>query len=84
MEIQKDISEKIMMDKVNKTFTVLVEEYNGNNNYTGRSYMDSPDIDGLVFFDSEKKLEIGAFVKVKIIDYLEYDLIGEVINESSK
>lgn len=79
MEIQRDISEKNMMEKVNNVYTVLIEEYNGNKNYTGRSYMDSPDIDGVVYFDSKRKLSIGDFVKVKIVDFLEYDLIGEVL-----
>lgn len=79
MEIQRNISEKIMMEKVNKIYTVLIEEYNGHNNYIGRSYMDSPEIDGLIYIDSHEKLNIGEFVEVKIIDYLEYDLIGEII-----
>lgn len=79
MEIQKSISEEIMMSKVNKVYTVLVEEYNGHNNYIGRSYMDSPDIDGVIYIDSKENLDVGDFVKVKIINYLEYDLIGEII-----
>lgn len=79
MEIQKYISENTMMHKVNKIYSVLIEEYNGNNNYTGRSYMDSPDIDGVIYVDSQEELTIGDFVKVKITDYLEYDLIGEIV-----
>ena len=51
----------------------------------GRTPADAPDIDGKVFFSSEKPLEIGKYVRIRITDTLDYDLIGEVIeNESSK
>lgn len=51
----------------------------------GRTAIDAPDIDGKVFFTSEKTLEIGEYVKIRITEALDYDLIGEVIvNESSK
>lgn len=51
----------------------------------GRTAIDAPDIDGKVFFTSEKPLEIGEYVKIRITESLDYDLIGEVIvNESSK
>ena len=79
MEIQQNISENIMMNKVGKEFTVLIEEFIGDNTYIGRTYMDSPDIDGIIYINSLKDLDIGSFVDVKITDYLEYDLIGEVI-----
>lgn len=51
----------------------------------GRTRADAPDIDGKVFFTSENPLEIGDYVRIRITDTLDYDLIGEVIsNESSK
>ncbi len=46
--------------------------------------MDSPDIDGILFIRSHNPLEIGEYVNVRITDYLEYDLIGEIIDEFSK
>ena len=53
--------------------------------YFGRSAMDAPDIDGKIFFTSPKrKLVPGLFVKVKITSVMDYDLIGEVYDESSK
>ncbi len=45
----------------------------------GRTVLDAPDIDGKVFFTSEKRLQIGDYVKIRITDTLDYDLIGEVI-----
>lgn len=51
----------------------------------GRTMLDAPDIDGKVFFTSEKPLEIGRYVRIRVTDTLDYDLIGEVIDyESSK
>lgn len=47
--------------------------------FFGRTALDAPDIDGKVFFTSEKPLTIGDYVKIKITDTLDYDLIGEVI-----
>lgn len=45
----------------------------------GRTAQDAPDIDGKVFFMSEKPLQIGDYVKIRITEALDYDLIGEVI-----
>ena len=47
----------------------------------GRTVLDAPDIDGKVFFSSECPLEIGQYVKIRITETLDYDLIGEVITE---
>lgn len=49
----------------------------------GRTVMDAPDIDGKVFFTSDdKSLQIGDYVTIKIIDTMDYDLIGEVVNKN--
>ena len=45
--------------------------------YLGRSYMDVPDMDGVVILKAEKDLEIGKFYFAKITDVREYDLIAE-------
>lgn len=47
----------------------------------GRTAADAPDIDGKVFFTSEKRLSVGDYVNIKITDTLDYDLIGEVTGE---
>ena len=44
--------------------------------YVGRTYMDVPEIDGYVYLQGET--EINTFVKCKITDVSEYDLIGEI------
>lgn len=47
----------------------------------GRTSHDAPDIDGKVFFTSERPLSVGEYVRIKITDTLDYDLMGEVISE---
>ena len=49
--------------------------------FFGRSYAEAPEIDGKIFFTSDKKLTIGEFVKVQIDSTMDYDLIGAVTNE---
>ncbi len=84
MEIQRIISEELMMSKIGNLYEVIIEEYAGEDTYVGRTYMDSPEIDGVVYITTKDELEEGQFVKVKITEYLEYDLIGELYNEHSK
>lgn len=79
---QAEISEGINQKKVGKTFEVLVEGYdNIVKMYYGRTYADSEEIDGKVFFISQKACADGEFVLVKINDYMEYDLYGEAVWE---
>lgn len=79
MAIQSDISSEILSKNLGKTLEVLIEEKIDDNNYVGRTYMDSPEIDGVTYVQSDKELEIGDFVQVEIIDSLDYDLVGELI-----
>lgn len=79
MQDQYSIMEEKNNEKIGKTYRVVVEDYDGySDSYTGRTYMDSPEIDGLVKFTSHKDLDIGDFVDVEIFDVEDYDLIGEV------
>lgn len=76
---QYSIMEEKNNEKIGKTYRVVVEDYDGySDSYTGRTYMDAPEIDGLVKFTSHKDLDIGDFVDVEIFDVEDYDLIGEV------
>ncbi|MBQ7960779.1 MAG: 30S ribosomal protein S12 methylthiotransferase RimO [Clostridia bacterium] len=76
---QAAVSEELNSKKVGKCFEVLVEGYdNLIKMYFGRTYGDSEEIDGKVFFTSKRKLAPGEFAEVKINDYMEYDLYGQV------
>lgn len=79
MQDQYSIMEEKNNEKIGKTYRVVVEDYDGySDSYSGRTYMDAPEIDGLVKFTSHKDLDIGDFVDVEIFDVEDYDLIGEV------
>lgn len=78
MQVQQEISYKKNCAKIGNTYDVIIDEDSGDNDYLGRSYMDSPEIDGAVFVNSSKKLNVGEIYKVSIVDALEYDLIGDV------
>ncbi len=78
MEIQSEISQSLLEKNIGKTLDVLIEEAYFNE-YVGRTYMDAPEVDGICMVNSHESLSIGDFVKVKIVDTLEYDLIGDKI-----
>lgn len=78
MQDQYSIMEEKNNEKIGKTYKVIVEDYDGySDSYTGRTYMDAPEIDGLVRFTSDRDLDIGDFAEVEIFDVEGYDLIGE-------
>lgn len=79
MAIQSEISAEILTKKIGKKLEVLIEEEVDEENYVGRTYMDSPEIDGVTYVHSAKNLEIGGFVQVDVVDSLDYDLVGEII-----
>lgn len=84
MQLQRGISLEINRDRVGKTLEVLVEEKNEDGTYTGRTEYDAPEIDDSVIFTSAEEISPGQFVNVKITDAFDYDLTGELANESAK
>ena len=83
MELQQQISYKNNLEKVGKIYDILIEDRVEDNLYIGRSEYDAPEVDGLVYVKTNSKLKVGSFVKAKIIDALEYDLMGEIYDELS-
>ena len=80
MQAQKEISEKSLCNKVGKVFKVLIENKSFDNKYyIGRSYMDVPDMDGVIYIRNTKEKMIGEFIDCKIVNTNSYDLIGEII-----
>lgn len=80
MEQQMEISNAYNQKQLDTIKTAVVEGFDKwAECYFGRTEADAPDIDGKVFFTSEKPLAIGDYVQIRIIDTLDYDLLGEVI-----
>ncbi len=86
MEQQMIIAVKKNKELVGSTLEIVIEGFDRYGEcYFGRSAADAPEIDGKIFFTSPDKRQIpGKFVKVKITDMLDYDLIGEIADEFAK
>lgn len=79
MELQQGISLDHNMQKIGKTFKVLVDKKEGGN-FIGRTESDSPEVDNEVIIESPGNyLRIGDFVTVKVNAASEFDLTGEAI-----
>lgn len=80
MDEQMRIADVLSQAMVGKTVEVVTEGFDRYAEcWFGRSAGDAPEIDGKVFFTSERKLAPGEFVKVKVEELLDYDLFGSVI-----
>jgi ribosomal protein S12 methylthiotransferase len=78
MEVQQDISLEKNQKKIGKTFKVMIDKKEAGR-YIGRTEFDSVEVDNEVIVNSNKKLPLGEFVKVKIIKAFDYDLEGDVV-----
>ena len=82
-EIQSRIMDEYYEGLMGKTLEVLCEGYDEEEEaYFGRTYADSPDIDGKVWFAAERTIHPGEFVMVTMTDVYDGDLIGEVEEEA--
>lgn len=79
MRLQQEISKENLEKQIGKELEILIENktFDGKN-YIGRSYMDVPDIDGIIYIKTDKLLNIGEFVKATVVDISDYDLICEI------
>ena len=81
MQDQLEIVTLKNQERVGNIYTVLVEDYDSySDSYSGRTYMDAPEIDGIIRFTSENNYNPGDFVTVQVIGVNDYDLIGKEVN----
>ena len=83
MEEQQKISKQILESKIGKEYEVLIENMSFDKKYfISRTMQDVPDIDGLVYIKNDNKYSeeeiLNTFVKCKIIDISDYDLIAKI------
>jgi ribosomal protein S12 methylthiotransferase len=83
MLLQKNISLEYNKKLVGQTLKVLVEGVS-DKGYFGRSFMDAPEIDGKIYFKSDKSLIPGDFCHITVKKAYEYDLVGEKTDEPCK
>ncbi len=80
MLLQQDISAEKLESYIDKEFDVIIDGYLSDDDvYVARSYMDAPDIDGMIFIDSDKELISGEIVRVVITDSDVYDLEARLV-----
>ena len=85
MELQQEIAFEKSEAMVGRIVEVMIEGRVAEEDaYVGRTYMDSPNVDGLIFVHTSQELLSGDFLNVRVIKALEYDLIGEVYHESAE
>ena len=77
MEEQMFISDRFNESRLGQTLEVVTEGFDRYAEcWFGRSAADAPEIDGKVFFTSDRKLREGEFVMVEVDDIMDYDLLG--------
>lgn len=80
MELQQEIAFEKAGDMIDREVLVMIEgKVADENAYVGRTYKDAPNVDGLIFINTDRELMTGDFVKAKVTGSYEYDLIGEII-----
>ena len=81
MELQQEIAFDMADDMIGREVLVMIEgKVADENAYVGRTYKDAPNVDGLIFINTEEELMSGDFVRAKVTGAIEYDLIGEIIS----
>ena len=82
MSLQQEISKENLEKQIGREVKILIEgkSFDGKN-YFGRTYMDVPDIDGVAYLNTDRNLYSGEFIKAKVIDVSNYDLICKDIEE---
>jgi ribosomal protein S12 methylthiotransferase len=85
MELQQEIAFEKSENMVGRILDVMIEgKVADESAYVGRTYMDAPNVDGYIFVNSGELFMSGDFVRVKVTGASEYDLIGEVYDESAE
>ena len=85
MELQQEIAFEKSESMVGKVLDVMIEgKVADEPAYVGRTYMDAPGVDGLIFVNTDAGLMSGDFIRARVTGAAEYDLIGEMCDESAQ
>ncbi|OEJ65258.1 30S ribosomal protein S12 methylthiotransferase RimO [Magnetovibrio blakemorei] len=78
MELSQDISERKLLERIGQTMEVLIDDV-AETGAVGRTYADSPEIDGSVYLDGATHLKPGDKVKALITKSGPYDLWADLV-----
>ena len=80
MMLEQGISKIKLEEKIGNIYETLIEGLTSDGKYyIGRSYMDIPNEDGVIFIKKEKENLLGKFVNCEITSVIEYDLMGKLV-----
>ena len=80
VDIQSRIMDEWNEEMQGEVLEVLCEGFDGQSMcYVGRSWAESPDIDGRIYFTAEGEPEAGTFVRVRITGVMDGELTGELV-----
>ena len=78
VDVQSEIIDGFNESRQGQVLEVLCEGFDGQAQmFFGRSYAESPDIDGRIYFTAQEDPEIGTFVSVRITGVMDGELTGE-------
>lgn len=84
MELQQEIAFEAAQEMVGRVVTAMIEGKVADENvYVARTYKDAPNVDGFLFINTDREMMTGDFARVKVTASYEYDLIGELEDESA-
>ena len=82
VDVQSDIIDEYNASVLGTEREVLCEGFDSQAQlWFGRSYAESPDIDGRIWFDADREVEPGAFVTVRLTGVMDGELTGELVEE---
>lgn len=85
MALQQEIAFDKAAQMEGRTLPVMIEGKVADEEvYVARTYRDAPDVDGMLFCHTNRELMTGDFVQVRVTGSYEYDLMGELIDESAE
>lgn len=80
IELQQEVAFDKAEEMTGREMLVMIEgKVADENAYVGRTYRDAPNVDGLIFINTDEELVSGDFVRVKVTGALDYDLIGGLV-----
>ncbi len=81
MELQQEVVFAQAEEMIGREVLVMIEgKVADEDAYVGRTYRDAPNVDGLIFINTQEEMMSGDFARVRVTGALEYDLIGELIS----
>lgn len=81
MALQRDISAENLARYLGRSLDVLIEERQEDGFWMGRSMYQGPEVDGVTFVrpSTQHTLAVGALVRTRIVESMDYDLIAEAL-----